>query len=75
MNTKQLKQKQIELKSLIAKNLVICGYSKKELAIKLCMSTSSLYSKINDPNKFTLKELRGLFEVLRFTQEDKLAVI
>ena len=43
------------------------GYNKKELAVKLGMSTASLYNKLNDSDKFTFLEIRNLFSIMRFT--------
>jgi len=64
-----------ELKASIAKNLVIYGYTKKDLAVMLSMSPSSLYNKLNDPDSFTIKEVRKLSEVFNFTPEEKLNMI
>lgn len=43
------------------------GYNKKELAVKLGMSTASLYNKLNDSDKFTFLEIRKLFSIMRLT--------
>ncbi len=55
-------EKNKELKSLIAYYLTKSGYSKKELAIKLGISTASLYNKLKNPDSFTFGEIRLLFE-------------
>jgi hypothetical protein len=67
--------KRTVLNALIAKYLVVHGYTKPNLAVLLSMSTASLYNKLNNPNMFTLKELRRLFEVLKFSQDEILDVI
>lgn len=55
-------EKNKELKSLIAYYLTKSGYSKKELAIKLGISTASLYNKLKNPDSFIFGEIRLLFE-------------
>ena len=55
-------EKNKELKSLIAFYLTKSGYSKKGLAIKLGISTASLYNKLKNPDSFTFGEIRLLFE-------------
>ena len=74
MATKQ-PDKRTNLNASVAKYLVLYGYSKPELAVMLSMSTASLYNKLNNPDKFTLREIRRLFDVLKFKQEEKLDVI
>ncbi len=74
LTAKQLDER-IELNALIAARLVRYGYTKKELAIKLSMSPASLYNKLNNPDRFTRKELRKLFEVFNFTQQEKLNIV
>ncbi len=70
-----MSKKDTNLKALVAKNLVLRGYNKKDLAILLSMSPASLYNKLSNPDSFTFGELRKLKEVLRFTDEELLMVI
>lgn len=78
MNSKtkaQNDKKKTLLASYVASKLILYGYNKHELAILIGFSHASLYKKLNDPEGFTLKELRRLFTVLKFTDEEKLNVI
>ena len=61
--------------SLVAKNLKECRLRKEDLPTKLFMSRASLYNKLREPELFTLGELRLLFKVLKFTQEEISRVI
>ena len=65
----------IILQAIIAYKLKIYGYTKQELAVMLSMCPASLYNKLNKPDSFTVKELRKLFEIFSFTQEEKLNII
>jgi hypothetical protein len=67
--------KKTALQAIVAKNLIECGFDKSDLALKLFMSKASIYNKLNNPDSFTLKELRLLFKVLKFTQDEILRVI
>ena len=67
--------KQLILKSIINQRLTVQGWQKKDLAAQLLMSSSSLYNKISKPEMFTLGELRLLFKVLKFTEDEKLLVV
>lgn len=59
------------LVALIQKNLAIVGMQKKELAVLLHMGESTLHSRCKNPEDFRRSELRTLFEVLQFSEEDK----
>lgn len=37
----------------------------------LCISRSTLWAKINDPNEFKVGELLMLYNVLKFSDEEK----
>lgn len=67
--------KKTAFKAIVAKNLIECGLTKSDLALKLFMSKASIYNKLNDPDSFTFKELKLLFQVLKFTQDEILRVI
>ena len=59
-------------KALLAKNMTLCGYNHhKDLAPGMHMHVNTLNYKISDPDKFTRKELRRLFTLLKFTDEEK----
>ena len=63
-------------KGLVAKNMVMCGYShNNELAPKMHMHQKTFNYKLDDPDRFTRKELRRLFTILKFSEEEKGAVI
>lgn len=42
-----------------------------EVARKAGMKQSTLYAKIRDPAKFTLRELRGLYKALQVPDDEK----
>lgn len=60
--------------ALIDKNLKIRGMQKKELAVKTGMAESTLYSRCRKPGDFKRSELRRIFNVLGFSDEDKAAI-
>lgn len=63
-------------KALLAKNMTLCGYIYiKDLAPKMYMHINTLSYKLNDPDKFTRKELSRLFSLLKFTAEEKGQVV
>ena len=55
-------EKNEELRCLIAYYLERSGYTKKELALKLGISSATLYNKLKNPDSFTLGEVRKLFQ-------------
>jgi hypothetical protein len=63
-------------KALVAKNMTLCGCkNNRELAARLHIGEKSFYLKIKDPDKFTRKELRRLFAILKFSEEEKGQVV
>ena len=67
MSMAERERKNMELQVLVSGYLIRSGYNKKELAVKLGMSTASLYNKLNDSDKFTFLEIRKLFSIMRLT--------
>lgn len=67
MSKAERERKNKELRVLVSGYLIRSGYNKKELAVKLGMSTASLYNKLNDSDKFTFLEIRNLFNIMRLT--------
>lgn len=67
MSKAEGERKNKELQVLVSGYLIRSGYNKKELAVKLGMSTASLYNKLNDSDKFTFSEIRNLFNIMRLT--------
>ena len=67
MSKAERERKNKELQVLVSGYLIRSGYNKKELAVKLGMSTASLYNKLNDSDKFTFLEIRKLFNIMRLT--------
>ena len=63
MSKAERERKNKELQVLVSGYLIRSGYNKKELAVKLGMSTASLYNKLNDSDKFTFSEIRNLFNI------------
>ena len=63
-------------KGYVAKNMVICGYRhQNDLAPKMYMHERTFNYKMANPDRFTRKELRRLFTLLKFTEEEKGLVI
>lgn len=64
------------LRAVISKNMTLQWFQhNKELAPRMRMHEQTLNYKIKDPGKFTLKELRLLSKVLRFTEENKRSLL
>ena len=54
------------------KNMIELRKTKvREVALKAGMKESTLYAKIRDPAKFTLRELRDLYKALQVPDEEK----
>jgi hypothetical protein len=71
----ELKQDKL-FKALVAKNMTLSGYSfNNELAPKMHMHERTFNYKIQEPDRFTRKELRLLFRILKFSNEEKSQVI
>jgi len=64
-----------ELRALISYYLAYNNYTKPELALKIGLSSASLYRKLNNPNTFDFGEIRELFNVLKLTDEQILKVV
>lgn len=82
MTTKELKKEKKRKEELtkiikieIERYVIWTGHTKAELATKLGMSQASLYNKVNNVDNFTYKELRLLCNVLKLSDETKLALI
>lgn len=69
------KRKNKEIKGQISYFLEVEGYTKKELAEQLGMCVATLYNKLNNPNSFTLEEVRNLKLILKLTDIQMLAII
>ena len=67
MSKADKERKDKELQVFVSGYLIRSGYSKKDLALKLGISTASLYNKLNDSDKFTFLEIRNLFSIMRLT--------
>ena len=67
MSKAERERKNKELQVLVSGYLIRREKKKKELAVKLGMSTASLYNKLNDSDKFTFSEIRNLFNIMRLT--------
>ena len=57
------------LKTLVNYYLLDVGSNKDDLAFKLDISRSSLYDKLNNPDKFTFGEFKLLAKVIHLTPE------
>lgn len=67
--------KDLILRSLVDKNMVLRGIrTKPELAKRIGRSHTALYDKLANPEKFTVLELRRLFKVLHFTEEERRSI-
>lgn len=75
MNKKKIDSKHELLRKTILKQLIVCGYSKQELALKLNISISSLYNKLKNPDTFTLKEIKTIYHFLKLSESEFMEVI
>jgi hypothetical protein len=63
-------------KAYAAKNMALCGYDhNKDLAPRMHMHQRTFNYKMRDPDKFTRKELRTLFQILKFSDEEKAGIM
>ncbi len=62
-------------KGLISKYMTIGGYEVQELADKLRIHRVTLHRKLEEPDRFTREELRQLFQILKFSPEEKSMVM
>lgn len=63
-------------RGLVAMHMELCGIrNHRELAAKALIGEKAFYLKIKDPDRFTRKELRRLFTLLKFTEEERGQVI
>lgn len=63
--------KNIDIQSLIWKYSKRNGYDRKKLALVTGMSKSSLDHKCTSPDRFTVGELRLIFDVLKVPQDER----
>lgn len=68
-------EKIIELKAQVAYYLTRSGYNKKYLAIKIGMCPAGFYNKLNNPEKFTLKEFNSLCRIMGLTDQKKMEIM
>lgn len=61
---------------IVAKNRIICGFKDDiQLAMALCINIRTFRYKMHDPDRFSRKELRQLFRLLKFSEEEKSQVM
>ena len=58
-------------KATLSKYLSLRGITKEKLASCLLMSRSTFWDKLNNPDMFRLGEIRQLFSLLEFSEEDR----
>ena len=58
-------------KATLSKYLSLRGITKEKLASYLLMSRSTFWDKLNNPDMFRIGEIRQLFALLDFSEEDK----
>lgn len=63
------------LKASVEYYTTLTGTSKDEIAIKLGMSRSSFYAKLNRPNEFTLGQFQKLVRAIKLTPEEINSII
>lgn len=64
------------LAAYISKYMTLYGYKNiDDLAIKWHMKRSTAYNRLKNPSKINLGEIRILFDVLHFTDEERLSVM
>lgn len=60
-----------QFKAVVAKYLSLREISRERLTTAMCMSRSAFWEKLNNPDSFRLGELRKLYAVLEFNEEDR----
>lgn len=63
-------QRKRSFRTVIAKQMTFLGISKEQLTAHMKMSRTTLWSKLNDPDSFRVRELRLLYDVLKFSEEE-----
>lgn len=58
-------------KAAVAKYLALRGMTKENLISSLHMSRTSFWEKMNNPDNFRVGELRQLYSLLDFDDDDK----
>lgn len=58
-------------KAAVAKYLALRGMTKENLISSLHMSRTSFWEKMNNPDNFRVGELRQLYSLLNFDDDDK----
>lgn len=58
-------------KAAVAKYLALRGITKENLISSLHMSRTSFWEKMNNPDSFRVGELRQLYSLLDFSEDDK----
>ena len=74
MSAQERKRKNDLLCRYIKSKLIMCNYSKQELATMLHMSLASVYTRLKNPDTFTRKELHIIYHGLQFTADEILQV-
>jgi pantothenate kinase len=64
-------QKNRVVNALIKKNMVLLGVNDEELAIKARFTRRTLQNRRNNPESYTLGELRRICTALKLTDEEK----
>ncbi len=77
----KLKEKEVDVKNkmfraIVRKNLELRGMEHlSDLALKMGVSRNTIYKKVKNPSTLTLEETRFIFKELKFSEEEKQAVI
>ncbi|WP_206460393.1 helix-turn-helix domain-containing protein [Anaerovorax sp. IOR16] len=65
-----------QLRGKVAEKMSVLGYDNKaDVAERLGINPRTFYYKLADPDKFSRRELRRLFQILKFSDEEKSAVV
>lgn len=68
-------QKNKLIRAIIAKNMVLYNLTDEQVAVKLRCVKRTFQNRKRKPEDFSLKELRSLAIILKFTDEEKLQII
>lgn len=60
-----------QFKAAVAKYLALRGITKESLIASMHMSRTSFWEKMNNPDNFRVGELRQLYSLLEFEDNDK----
>lgn len=62
-------------RAMVARQCVMLGLKKYQLADKAGMPHSTFYMKLAKPERFTVQEMRDICNILKFSVEEKSSIL